>query len=357
MPAEFQNGGFCTGFDFQTNGAVSASDFFDFAGSGASYDNSNTRFGVGQSLKLGQACGMNLSSNLATIFDGVGVYENALPVSGWALIREWYDVTGGAVQVSLQYNGAGALQFFQGAGTGTPLGSISANGAIRVNQWQFVEVKIVFATGSGGSVQCRVWGPGGSGTTPVINSSGLNTAPTGNAYCNRVYFNPGTTNTWFDDWYMLDGTGAGAMATFLGNGRAQTDAANSDAGPNQFSTQPTQTTGNHYKNVDEIPLVSDANYNFDNNVGDEEVYGFPSDLASAPLFMNFWYRPWLDNSGPRTVEPLCKSSGSTTTGSAVTPSTTPSWFNFLVQNDPNTGSPWATAAAAEAADFGVEIAT
>jgi hypothetical protein len=355
MPAEFQSGGYCNSFDFEN--VVNA--IFDFTGSGAIFNTTPTRFGIGQSLQNPAHTGMNLSANEATLFDSVGVYEALLPTSGWSLIREWYDATAGQVQVSLQYNALGALQFFSGAGTSTPLGSLSASGVIRVNQWVFLEVKIVFNSATG-SVQCRAWGPGGNGSTPVINSSSLNTAPSGNNFCNRVYFETGAGNTWFDDWYMLDGTGSGAMSTFLGNGRVQCDAASGDdptSGNNQFSTQPSQTTGNHYKNVDELPLVNDTNYNFDNNVGDKELYEFPANLPTAPLFINFWYRTWLDTSGSRTVEPLCQSSGVTTTGAAITPSSTPSYSNQLTQNDPNTGAPWATAAAAEAALLGIEIAS
>lgn len=351
MAGIFKNGAFSCGFDFLGK----LSDIFDFAGPGSSISSSVTRFGVGQSFFNPNGSWKNLGVNLTTMFVGFAVNVVLLPTTGWGSLFQWYDSLAGSnnVQVSLQVNSQGQLQFFQGSGTATPLGSASALGTISPGLWNFLECKILFNS-STGTVECRKNGV----TSPIITASGLNTAPSGNNQVNRIFFMNSTGGGLvFDDWYMLDSTGSGALATYLGNGKVQTDAANADAGPNQFGTQPTQSAGNHFNNVKQLPWTTDANYNFDNTVNDVELYGFPANLPTTPLFLNFWTRQWLDNSGPRTTEPLCKSGSTTTTGVAITPSTVPSYFNDLVQNDPNTAAPWASAAAAQTALAGVQIAT
>ena len=349
MAGVFENGAFSCGFDFPNN----PNQIFQFTASGNSFSSGTTRFGVGQSLSAGFGnVGLNLGVNLATLIVGFAV-NIPLPGTGWSSIYQWYDSLAGSnnTQVSLQVNSQGQLQFFQGSGTSTPLGAASALGTITTGLWAFLELKITFNSATG-AVECRKNGV----TSPVITASGLNTAPSGNNQVNRVYF-MGNNTAFFDDWYMLDTTGSGALATYLGNGKLQTDAANSDATPNQFGTNPSQGSGSHFNNVKQLPLVNDSSFNFDNTVSDTELYGFPANLGSTPLFLNFWTRQWLDNSGTRTTEIPCKSGSTTVNSAVITPSTNPSYFNSLVQNDPNTSAPWASAAAAQAAAAGVTIAS
>src|ERR1700690_1926743 len=229
----FQNGAYINGFDYPN----ATNQIFD-SGSGAL--STTTRFGSGHSLNAGGTKNVKgLQAQVGTLFDGFAVAESDLPGSGWAPMRQWIDSTTGTVQVSLQYNAQGAVAFFRGSGTGTPLGSASPNGVISPNLFTFIELKIVFATGTGGSVELKVWGPNGNNSTAVISSGSLNTAPSGNAWTDQVAFQTsgvGANNAWFDDWYMLDNTGSAPANTYLGNGRVQTDAATSDASPNQFSS-------------------------------------------------------------------------------------------------------------------------
>lgn len=357
MSGIFQNGAYVNGFDYPN----AVAQIFDFGTGGPA--SSVTRFGSGQSFNVGNSpAGKNLQTQLATIFEGFAANESNLPTSGWAPLRQWYDSTAGQVQVSLQYGTQGQLQFFQGSGTGTPLGSASPNGIIQVSGWPFLEIKIVFATGTGGSVILKAWGPNGNGSTAVISSSSLNTAPSGNAFTDRVYFETngiGSNETYIDDWYMLDNTGASPLNTFLGNGRIQTDAPTSDATPNQFASSNSEPTGSHYKDVNQLPFSSDANYLYDNNVGDEELFGFPNLTASQVLLINEIIRTELDAAGTRTIETLLESGAATQNGTAFQPSTAFAFFNTLSATDPNTSNPWAsgTVAAAQSAKLGVKIAS
>jgi hypothetical protein len=360
MSGIFQQGVYVNSFSYPN----SPSEVFEFPA--GVITNSVTRFGSGQSLEVtgfSSTCGKNLLTNLASIITGFWFETSALPTTGWNTLLDLYDSTAGSNndQVTLQYSSSGALQFFRGTGQSNPLGTATASGLVSPNVGLYLEIGVTF-NNTTGTVTLKVWGPGGGGATPVISASGLNTAPSGNNSVNRFYFastGPGATQArhYFQDWYVLDGTGTSPLNTYLGNGTLQPDAASMDASPNQFSTQPTQTSGNHYKNVDQLPLVNDNDYNYDNNPGDIEAYGFLADLTSTPLFLNFVYRCWLDSSGSRTVGSICKSVSATTAGPVVIPSTTPSYFNQLVQNDPNTGSPWASASAAQAAVLEIEVVT
>jgi hypothetical protein len=358
MAGIFQNGAYINGFDY----ANSIAQLFDFS-NGASFSGSTTRFGAGQSLQIsngaGNYAGKNLQTQLATIFNGFAVDEVSLPGSGWSSIFQWYDSTTGTVQVSLQYNSQGALAFFKGSGTGTQLGSASPNGIIQVNAWPFLEIEIVFSA-SAGSVKLYAWGPNGNnGVSPVISATGLNTAPSGNAWCDRVYFMGGQGTTYFDDSYMLDGTGSSPLNTFLGNGRVQTDAPTSDATPNQFTSSNSEPTGSHYKDVNQLPFSSNSNYLYDNNVGDEELFGFPNLSAILVLIINEIICTELDAAGSRTIETVLESSSATQNGTAFQPSTAFAFYNTLSAVDPNTGSPWAsgTVAAAQSAKLGIKIAS
>ena len=192
--------------------------------------------------------------NLATVYTGIAFVPTSIPGSGHQPLFQWSDSVGNAVQVSFQMDSTGAGQFFQGSGTGTPLGSASASGLFFPNLWYFLEFKITF-NGSTGTVECRLNG----NATPIITASGLNTAPSGNNFANRFLFVSGG-NFQYDEWYMLDNTGSAPVNTYLGNGRCQTDAPTSDATPNQFTSSNGQTTGNHFHYVNQLPFSSDANF-------------------------------------------------------------------------------------------------
>jgi hypothetical protein len=269
---------------------------------------------------------------------------------------QWYDSTAATVQVSLQYNSQGALGIFKGSGTGTQYGSSSANGIIQLNNWPYLEIEIVFST-SAGSVEVRAWGPNGGGTSPVISASSLNTAPSGNAWSDRIYFTGGQSNAYFDDCYMLDGTGSSPFNSFLGNVRVQTDAPTSDATPNQFTSSNSEPTGSHYRDVNQLPWSSDANYLYSSTVGNEELFGFPNLSATQVLGIGEVLRTELDAAGTRTIETVLSSSGATQDGTAFQPSTAFAFYYTYSVTDPNTTNPWAsgTVAAAEAAELGMEI--
>ena len=359
--ALLQNGLYYNGWDWVQLGNSGMPQAFDgpVGFTGTTIQNTTTRFGTGQALQCnsGNSAYKNLQAQLGTIYEGVTFYETAWPVSGWALVREWYDSVTGTVQVSLQISSQGALRFFQGSGTGTPLGGATANGVAVLNQWNLFEVEIVFATGTGGSVQLRVWGPKGSNASPLINVSSLNTAPSGNAWTDRVYWFGGASTTFFDDWYVLDGTGSSPFNTFLGFFASLSDKPTSDATPNQFSSSDSQTTGNHYKDVNQLPFSSDTKYLYDNNPTDEELFGFPSITATTVLAVKTVTRDRVDAAGARTIETVLSSSGSTQTGTAFQPATNFGFAETISTIDPHTSASWAsgTVAAAGSALLGLEI--
>jgi hypothetical protein len=349
----FYNGVFHNGWDMFTTSAIPGV----MIGSQGQIVTTNARFGDGQVLQLtgGNTNGWALLVNLAHEIQGIYVFVPALPTTGFSRLIYWVDATAGSVQLQLMVGALGQLQFFLANGT-TAVGAASANGIIATNHGYYIQTDITINS-SAGIVKCYV---DTQGSSPVISSSGVNSQTTANSFINQAWFNnPFAATIYYDDFYMLDLTGSAPFNALLGPMHEHWDVPTSDAGPNQFSTQPTQTTGNHFKNVNAVTTPSGTAYNFDNNPGDEELYGFPAITAATVFCMTEWIYSELDAAGPRTVSPVLKSGAVIQTGPSYTPGSSFSYYYQPSTIDPNTGNPWAsgTVAAAGSADLGVTIVT
>jgi hypothetical protein len=364
MAGAFNNGVLQWGFDDISNSIASFVPMMQ--NNNGDFVSTNARYGDGQCFELGVANEVNgpafgysgYGTNLARVIEGVYAYYNgALPTSGFKAVRYWYDSTAGAIQLMLMVGSAGQLQFYLGNGT-TPVGSASASGVFQPNRGSYITVDFTINSSSG-IVKCYV---DTSGSSPVISNTGVNSQSTANAYVSQPWFqNISSSNglfTYFDDYYALDLSGSAPFNAVLGPIHLHYDPPNSDASPNQFSTNPSQTTGNHYKNVDS-PLTQTTDYNYDDNPGDEENYGFPNITAAQVLTVAQRMYVELDASGARTVSPVLTSSGVQQVGTAFTP---PSAYQYAYQIstiDPNTSNPWASGsvAAAQAAKLGIIVET
>lgn len=356
----FQNGVYGCSFDF-LNSANPVTQIFDsVAGGAAEFTASNTRFGTGLALLLsGAFCDKNLDVNLTQLIDGFAFMAQGLPATGWALVREWSDTTAGAVQVSLQCNSQGQLAFFQGSGTSTMLGSATPAGTVVINGYIFLQVQITFATGGNISysfIGAQTW----TGTI-----SGVNTAPSGNAYCNQVIFQSlgfpgGGLAVYFDDWYMLDLTGTAPLNAFLGNGRYASPFYSSPTGEsatgglNTWSF--TTPQGSDYGNFANVPANA-SDYASSGTVGARASCTFPSLSASRVFFFNAWDSDELDASGTRTISIVTRNNGTDQDGPSFQPNTTFAFHNSVSTIDPNTGQPWANGLVANsnAMEIGPEV--
>lgn len=359
MAGIFQNGIYQLGLDYFTT----VTQIFDTAGFGTlTLSNANSRFGVGQGMSLnGGWVQKLLGTNLSTIIVGYAFKVSQLPSSNTALIT-FGDVTNNLSQTILGITPTGALQFFAGNGGAQNNGSLgTARGSATVNLvsasvWYYLEVEIFFSSSSG-TAAVRFNGASSSATT----YSGSTLAPSGSpgSYTNAVYFyGENSVTQTIDDIYMLDTTGSGLLSTFLGDVRITTVVPTGDSatgGLNAFSTSPSQTTGNHWNNVKEIPPDDNTSYNFDSTVSDRESYKVGTvSLTGQILSVNQVFRAEKDDAGTRSIAAVARNNSIDTTGSTITMPSSYAYFNQIFLNDPNTGSAW-TQSGFNTAEFGVIV--
>lgn len=296
----------------------------------------------------------NLVGNQATLIVGFGFKAAALPGSGQAGILDFWD--SGNFQLNLAVTAAGALQFWRGnglapGGGGQPLsvqvGATSPNGTIQPNVWYGIIVVVTF-NGSTGSVAIYLNGS----ATALISSSGLNTAPSGNAWANMVSIGNINNNmsSKYDDFFCWDSTGAVNNAAPLTDVRIITKVP-SQAG-NYTNWTPNGLASN-WQNVSQMP-PNVADYNANNTPGTKDSYGVPSaGLALSPLSVTVRASLWRDDGLTHTPSLMVRSAGTDGVGAALPAlGSSPAIFDTQFVNDPATGAPW-TAAAADAAEIGV----
>jgi hypothetical protein len=354
----FYNGIFHYGWDMVTSAGNNSQSFTLNSGNGV-VGTTNARYGDGQAFIPfggGSGMGFNLLVNLNRMISGIYLFVTSLPSSGNAVILYWQDSVAGGTQISLKLSSTGALQFFLSNGS-TTVGASSANGVIQANRGSYIQTDVTIGSGTSGSVKCYV---DTSGSSPIINSSGVNSQSTTNAFFDQLWlYNPGSIGTYWDDFYALDMTGSAPFNAILGPVHEHYDPPNSDASPNSYSTNPSQPVGNHYQNVDSVTTPSGTAYNYSNTVGQEELYGFPGLSASSVLCMTEWIYDELDAAGTRTVGPVLTSGGTSQTGiPAYTPGSTFAYYHQPYTTDPNnSNNPWSsgTVAAAGSAKMGVTI--
>jgi hypothetical protein len=333
----------------------SAAQIFNLGTISGSATSSGTPFGQGYSWAINsQLNGLALGVNLTTLIVGMRYNFSGLPAAS-AIIHEWWDATAAAVQVTLRVFNDGHFQFFLGTGTGTPIGPASAVGLARVSTWTQIETKVTISS-TVGQVEMRMNG----GATPIITTTASqNTQSTANAWVSGFLFESpvASPNSLWDDWYMLDTTGAAPLNTYLGNVQVKGDksSANSAVGGRNAWT-PTNPQNDNHLNVGNIPANA-AQFNADSTPGDYDMFRFPPISAITVLFINEWALLELDAAGARTVELDGYSGGTDAPSQAYTPpSGSPQYFNQAYVKDPNTSAAWGVTAAGNA-EFGVKVQT
>jgi|SRR5208282_537965 len=335
----FQNGAFFMGFDMDPT----AAQIFTQSNHGSASASTPYSFGFSWSTG-GNTAGILFNTNLITVIVGFAV--NIQTSASNTTICNFVDATAGAVQVSLQFTSTGALQFYRG---GTAIGPASAAGTFTVSTWYYIEC-LVTISGTVGVVQCNV-----NGGNVIANTGSLNTQNTANTWVNAFSFQ-GFNASFFDDWYMLDTTGASPLNTYLGPVQVRGDAPNANSavgGRNAWT--PTNPTNVNHSNVANIPANA-AEYNADSTVGDYDMFQFPSlPSNTGKIFaVDEWALTLIDSSGARTIGLNCYSGGTDSLGTAFTPGVSAGYTNLLSAVDPNTSSAW-TVSNAQAAELGVKV--
>jgi hypothetical protein len=174
----------------------------------------------------------------------------------------------GVEHVRITTTSSGTIRAWRGA-EATLLGESAANVFNPAWGFMYVEVKATIDD-SAGIVVVRI------NESIVLNLSSADTRNAGLASWNRVALH-GRTTTWFDDWYVLDGSGA-SNNDFLGDCRADPHMPNAN-GANSGSTPSTGT--DRYATVDETSPNSDTDYNTITNVGDKDTLSIANQVNAG----------------------------------------------------------------------------
>lgn len=358
MAGIFQNGIWTDGWDHY-NSILQKWDSGSAAGIGTGFG----RFSGSQGCWSGSAQWIwkNLLVQLPTVIVGFAIQPQQIPNST-KLCLTLYDTAGAGQQLGLAIDPSGRLQFYSGgqgmlggaSPGGSTLGPNSGSVVLHVGVYYYIEVKYT-ANGSTGLAECRLNG----NPTPVITYTG-NTLGTGNAWTDRVSIGCNTTATshYYDDFYVLDMTGAAPLNTYLGDTRIVTLLPNNDsatAGLNQFGTSPSRAAGSHYLNVNENPPDDDTTYNFDATVGHRESYRLGSlSVTGAIDCVNAWARFEKDDATARSVALTTRSNAVDVVGATINTPTSYIYSNQVTVVDPNTSAAW-TQAGVNAAEVGLKV--
>jgi hypothetical protein len=296
----------------------------------------------------------NLSGNPGTVIVGFGFKLTNLPGSGVGNICDFWDT--GNFQCSLFVTANGGLQFYTGNGeapggggvnNSTPLGTVTAANTILPGVWYGLQMQVVVATGTAGSVLLYINGS----ATATINASGLNTSGTGHNYATQVSIGPGNFSTAkYDDFFCFDGTTGFLNATLGGDARILTKMP---ASAGNYTNWTPNGLASNYQNVAVQP-PSTSDYNANNTATTKDSYTMQSaGLAVAPYFVMERASLERDDAGSHTPS-LFVRSGSTDSSGVVTPALTSSYlfYDAIFQNDPATSTAW-TASGADNAQAGI----
>lgn len=245
----------------------------------------------------------------------------------------------GTTQVSIYGDASDYLRAYQGATLTTLYGT--ADTVYPINQWVYIEVKIV-VDNSAGIVQIKM------NEQTILNATGLDTK-VGTDYIGRVQLWGGyyQKNIDYDDFYIDD-------SQFHGNCRVRTFLPDSDS--------PTHTDfvrsggSNDYECVDENPPNDDTDYISADALGAKSAFGITTGALSETVKgLQLNNRLKASASGIRRMKSLCRSGGadykSPVTG--VIP-VAYGQKEHIWNNDPDDSQPW-NQTKLEAGEFGLEL--
>lgn len=285
----------------------------------------------------------NLLSNQATLICGIAFRFPALGTNPEGFLA-FEDANSTQTFIAVLANGS--LQFYR-ATTSNPIGSASAAGLIFPNVWYGLVIQVTINS-STGSVQAWLNG----GASQIINSSGLNTQATGNAFAGQMRFGDfqNARAREFDDLYVYD-TSGGTQNANPGDSRIITKMPNGAGN----STQWTPSAGSNWQCVDEIPPNDDTDYVSSSTAGQTDLYTTQSASLSsaAPNFVVTRRRHRKDDAGAHTDQSIIRSGSTNASSTAVAVPSTYAFVDDIFVNDPNTAAAWASGTAADAIQIGV----
>lgn len=225
---------------------------------------------------------------------------------------------GASMQVGLNILPSGQLQAVRNVNAGegpfpnvfpatkmTTLG-ISTN-AISSSSYDFLQVKIVFATGTGGSIEILREGDA------FWNPTGLNTAISGVANCSSIIVGGAHWETGgsvmvqslqaiISDFHILNTTVNGSDALdpvdFIGDRHWEARTPTSDGFYTEWTPNP---VGDHFANVDEIPPDSGTTENNTETVGARDTFNCEDATGPTTASAILAYVPYLQKNAGGAV--------------------------------------------------------
>ncbi len=309
---------------------------------------------LGQGLKMASSSGSqwkqwNMVSNQATMIFGFAIY---LPTIATGLFIEFMD--GGTYQCSLLITASGQIQLVAGGG-GTYGGVLATSGpgVITAGTWHWIDISVTI-NNTTGAISLYVDQPAGG--VAILTASGLNNRGSSNNYMNAFRIGDITAvfqGIQFDDFHAHDTTGSAPNA-ILGDSRIYTKNANGAGYATNWT--PNGASAN-WQCVDDSPPDGDTSYNSSNTPGAIDGYAVPSagfTVAPNGLVRRSYVR--RDDAGPHTFQNGIRSGTTNALGAAFTVPSSYAWTDCgtCYVNDPATGSPWASAAAADAATMVID---
>lgn len=309
--------------------------------------------------KYSAASGVSISLNgrrgtsAATIAHLGSITRSLAPASTTAIVGVALDPAGlsvspridilssATVQASVAFTTAGYAVAQRG--TSTVLGTATTL-PITAGTFAYVEIKVVVHP-SAGSFVIRING------VEVLNLTSVNTAATGAAAWDAVSLGGTFNNPKYDDLYVLDGSGAAPLNTFLGDCRVDP----------RYPTGAGATTGWTPSTAPNWSCVDDAAPNDDTDYvsaaaasGVKDTYAVQdAPVAGGTLYgvQLLWNIKKLD-SGTCSVAPVVRHSGTDQIGTAQDPGLTYAYGRQAYGTNPGTGAAWVEADF-NAAEFGV----
>lgn len=161
---------------------------------------------------------------------------------------------------TLEVSPAGELELYNG--NGVTLMCASATGLISNNTWYYVEWKYLLSA-TVGTAEIQLNG------SSVASATGLNTLTSAHQFWSLDAED--AIDMQFDDFYVLDGTGAAPWNDFLGDVTVETLIPNADGTTNDFSRS---SGANNFEMVDEALRApdDDTTYIFDTAANSKELF-------------------------------------------------------------------------------------
>ncbi len=268
----------------------------------------------------------SLTTN-ATLLIGAAFKTTTTFSSYTTALFAFYD--GALMGMNLRLTPAGELAVYYF----TTLLKTSTGAGLVLNQWSYIEFKVV-CNSTTGSYDVRVDG------VSVLSDSGINTQIGSNVYYDSIRLNATTSYMSLDDLYICDGSG-GSHTNFLGPCRTLVSNPDGDNSVNWSTVYPALT--DHYADVDDGTIADDdATYVEDNTTGHRDLFDYASISTLTDIFgVAIHTTCKVTDVIPVDIKTVIESNGDEEISAALTMSSTDyRTISYISETDPHTSLAW-----------------